>query len=300
MDWTRARAILLVAFTVVNLVLAYSIWGPDSNLPALAGPSDRVQTEQLRFRLAERGLVLPPGVLIPTTPPPMRFLRVEYRLDLNFWQLRVEPFRRGVTQVEPQRQAFEGTSGNPEPTLDPQSMAIIYEPHAQGPAAMEVNLENRSQIRQTVEDYLTYQLLMPPDAQLSGIFRPEGKGTIVEYVPNYQGFPVYSGYIRAELSPSGVEKVVQFWVKPLGYKDTPPKAVRPAAEALLRLAGHLERTGERVRTILDVRLGYYSGLSVTMPMADGVGSWDTVPVWRITLDNGMVYYINAFNSELES
>lgn len=298
MDWTRVRAILLVAFTLVNLVLAYSIWGPDSSLPALAEPSNRVQTEQLRARLAERGLVLPPGVTIPPTPAPMQFLRVEYRLDLNFGQLRVEPFRRGVTQLEPQRKAFEGTSGNPEPTLDPETRAILYYPKAMGPAARDVKIDNRTQVRQVAEEYLKYQLLLPSDAQLSRIYPRGNDRMMVEFVPYYRGLPVYSGYLRVEVSSRGVETVTQFWVRPIGFKDAAPKAIRPAGEALLRLAGHVEQTGEQARTIVDMGLGYYSGPSVTMPVA--VGSWDTVPVWRVTLDNGTVYYINAFNSELES
>lgn len=299
MDWTRARAILLVAFTVVNLVLVYSLWGPGGSLPTLAEPSTRVQEEQLRARLSDRGLVLPSGVSIPATPPPMQFLRVEYHPDLTFSQLDVESFRRGEPVVEPQRRGFEGTSGNPEPTLDPETRAIIYQPNAMGPAARDVNLESKVEARQVAEEYLRHQMLLPEDARLSGVF-PHENGMLVEFVPHYQGIPVYSGYVRVELSARGIEYVVQFWAQPVGYKESQPKAVRPAAEALLRLAGHLERTGEGTRTILDVRLGYYSGPSVTIPASDGNSAWDTVPVWRITLDNGKVYYINAFNGELES
>lgn len=299
MDWTRARAILMLAFTLVNLILAYSLWGPESSLPALAEPSNRVQTEQLRARLSYRGLVLPPGVLIPSTPPPMRFLRVEYRPDLTFPQFHDESFGRRLPPVEPQRTGFDGTSGNAEPTLDPGTRAIIYRPKATGPAAREVKLDDKTQVRQVAEDYLRYQLIMPDLAYLSGVF-PRENGMMVEFVPRYQGIPVYSGFIRVDLSERGIEQVVQFWAEPVGYKEMQPKAVRPAAEALLRLAGHLERAGERTRTIIDVRLGYYSGPSVTVPVADGISAWDTVPVWRITLDNGLVYYINAFNSELES
>lgn len=299
MDWTRARAILLIAFAVVNLILAYSLWSPESSLPALAEPSNRVQTEQLRARLSDRGLVLPPGVLIPSTPPPMRFLRVEYAPDLTFSQLQFESFRRGLAPVEPQRQGFEGSSGNPEPTLDPETQVVIYRPRATGPAARDVKLDSKTNVREVAEEYLRYQLLMPGNAFFSGVL-PRENGMMVEFVPYYQAIPVYSGYIRVDLSGRGIEEVRQFWVQPMGYKEMQPKAVRPAAEALLRLAGHLERTGERTRTIIDVRLGYYSGPSLTVPVAEGISAWDTVPVWRITLDNGMVYYINAFNGELES
>lgn len=300
MDWTRARAILLMAFTMVNLVLVYSIWGPSNALPTMAGPSSRVQVEQLRTRLSDRGLLLPSGVLVPATPPPMRFLRVEYHPDLTFSQLHAEVFRRGIPEWESQPRAFEGTTGNPEPTLDPETRAILYRPGATGPAARDVRLDSRTQVRQAAEEYLKYQLLMPEGAQLSGIF-PRETGMMVEFVPRYQNLPVYSGYTRVLVSARGIEQVEQLWVQPVGYKETAsPKAVRPAAEALVRLAGHLERTGQRTRTIIDVRLGYYAGSAVTERGAEGVSAWDTVPVWRITLNNGLVYYINAFNGELES
>nr|WP_245302798.1 two-component system regulatory protein YycI [Symbiobacterium terraclitae] len=123
---------------------------------------------------------------------------------------------------------------------------------------------------------------------------------MVEYVPVYDGLPVYSGYVRVYFSERGVVRVVQHWVEPVGFKEGAPKAVRPAAEALLRLAGHLEQESKHVRTIVDVRLGYYSGPSVTVSAAGEISAWETVPVWRITLDNGLVYYVNAFNGELES
>lgn len=294
MDWQRARAILLVAFAVVNLVLAYSLWGPENSLLALAEPSNRVQIEQLRTRLSDRGLALLPGILLPATPPPMRFLRVEYSSDLAFSLPAYEQFVGEFPEAFGRR----GSHGL-NPTLDPETGALVFRPSATGAAAYEVKLDSPSQVRQVAEDYLRNQLYMPPDGSLAGVF-PREDGMMVEFVPHFQGLPVYSGYIRVDVSSRGVERVILFWASPVGYKEMPPKAVRPAAEALLRLAGHLERTGERTRTILEVRLGYYSGPSITAPVSDGISAWDTVPVWRITLDNGMVYYINAFNGELES
>lgn len=294
MDWQRARAILLVAFAVVNLVLAYSLWGPEGKLLALAEPSNRVQIEQLRTRLSDRGLVLPPGVVLPTTPSPMRFLRVEYSSNLTFSDPSYELFVGEFPEAPGRRGSYLVHS-----SIDPETKALVFEPSATGQAAHEVKLDNRTQVRQVAEDYLRNQLYMPADARLSGVF-PRDDGMMVEFVPHYQGLPVYSGYIRVDLSTRGVERITLFWANPVGYKEMPPKAVRPAAEALLRLAGHLERTGERARTILDVRLGYYSGPLITAPVSDGLNAWDTVPVWRITLDNGKVYYINAFNGELES
>lgn len=288
MDWRRARTILLVAFAVVNLLLINSLWGSGGSLPTLLGSGSRSQVEQLRLRLADRGLLLPAGMRIPDTPPPMSFLRVEYRPDLTFRLLQIESFY-GMSPGSVTR-----------PRLDPATQAIIYRPRAQGEAAREVRLENRGQVRQVAEEYLRSRGLLPDGAVFSGVFAQADGRLMVEFVPHYEEVPIFSGYLRVYVSARGIEEVVQFWITPLGLKEAAPKSVRPAAEALLRLAGHLEQSGTGGGTIADIQLGYYSGPLATGNVAEGTNSWETVPVWRITLESGQQYYVNAFNGEFES
>lgn len=285
MDWTRARAILLAAFAVVNLILAYALWGPKGEMNP-SEPTARSQMVQLRTRLDERGLLLPSGITLPTTPPPMHFLRVEFRPDPPKPDAAPEPFE-GVTARASLRVRY-----------DPTTRETVLEP-ARAEAKTQVDLSDRGGLLRAAEEFLRQYDLLPDDVQLSGIFLRED-GAVVEFVPAHEGLPVFSGYLRVYLSQRGIERAVMHWVEPVGFKEGAAKAVRPAAEALLRLAGHLQADGEQVRTIVDVRLGYYSGPSVTVPAAEEISAWDTVPVWRITLDNGQVYYVNAFNGELES
>ncbi|MBP2019468.1 hypothetical protein J2Z79_002907 [Symbiobacterium terraclitae] len=286
MDWTRARAILLVAFTVVNLLLAFSLWGPKGDL-ATAEPTARWQLVQLQDRLDERGLLLPSGIALPATPGPMYFLRVEFRPHPGKRVHASEP-SEGIVSASDVRYRH-----------DPSTRETVFEP-VDPRSTPAPDLADRLALRAAAEQYLRSHGLLPAGAQLSGVFRRESGGAMVEYVPVYDGLPVYSGYVRVYFSERGVVRVVQHWVEPVGFKEGAPKAVRPAAEALLRLAGHLEQESKHVRTIVDVRLGYYSGPSVTVSAAGEISAWETVPVWRITLDNGLVYYVNAFNGELES
>lgn len=288
MDWRRARTILLIAFAVVNLLLVDALRGDGETFPTLLGSVSRSQEQQLRVRLADRGLVLPAGMGLPKTPPPMGFLRVEYRPDLTFRLLQL---------AYSQGKDFDILS---IPRLDPATEAIVYRPQARGDAAREVRLENRGQVRQVAEDFLRARGLLPVGAVFSGVF-PQADGRLmVEFVPQYGEVPIFSGYVRVWVSDRGIEEIAQFWITPLGLKEAAPKAVRPAAEALLRLAGHLEQAGNGSRTIADIQLGYYSGPLATGSVAEGVNSWETVPVWRITLDDGQQYYVNAFNGEFES
>jgi len=277
---------LLVAFTVVNLILAFALWGPEGEMITFNRPSARSQLVQLRTTLDERGLILPSGVTVPDTPGPMRFLRVEYQPDPEKPGGASE-LSKGGTDLPDFMTRFDPTTR--ETTLEPLRV----------PSSPAVDPADRTTVRQVAEAFLQEHQFLPADARFSGIFAA-AEGAVVEFAPHYQGLPVYSGYLRVYLTPGGVERVVKHWVAPVGYKEGPAKAVRPAAEALLRLAGRLEQEDGHVRTILDVQLGYYSGPSVTVSAADEISAWETVPVWRITLDNGLVYYVNAFNGELES
>jgi hypothetical protein len=299
-DWPQARSILLVAFTLVNLLLGYSIWGPTGIFPELTGLPHNEQVLQIRLTLLERGFEL--AAPLPVTPERLPFLRIEYRPTLVIDHFTNELFGTpSFLDIDVRPRVFDGAQGWVEPLYDPQSQVISYQPGATGVAARSWRLENKEQVQSEVSDFLRTQHILPKDAQFHGIYpKPNSGNYIVEYFPWYQNFPVFSGYLRVEVSVDGIESISKFWIQPLRYKDDQYKAVRPAAEALLRLVGHLERTGNRRRVISDIRLGYYAGRALIPLQSDSINRWDTVPVWRIQLDTGDVYYINAFNGEFES
>lgn len=297
MDWPKARAILLVAFLMVNLVLAFSIWGPVGSIAGVSEVSLQQQERDIRTTLLERGIDL--RVPLPKTPGPMRFLHVEYQPTLDFSVLTGEAFSRAFERridhwfSTGERVAY--------PRLDSETQAIIYEPNATGPAARNLKLDNPGQVQQAVDAYLRSESLMPPGAHFFGSYQLAESGQLIlEYVPIFEGNPVFSGYVKVAVSTRGIETVTHLWVQPREYKNVPAKAVRPAAEALLRLAGHLEQNTNTRRSIVDIRLGYYAGRILTASPAGDIQGWDTVPAWRIRLDNGEIYYLNAFNGELES
>jgi hypothetical protein len=300
MDWPRARAILLAAFTVVNIVFAYALWGPSGITFGSTEASHEAQVDSLRKTLASRGVYLSTAVAIPKTPSPMRFLHVQHRMTPEFPQWLAEFSGRGSTQPSG-TPMVEGPAEHLNPTIDPETQAIIFRPEARGLAAREMRLESRIHVQQTVDEYLKQVSLLPQQSMFIGRGRLTPNGTmILLYAPTYEGYPVFSGYLQVEVSPRGVERMSQYWVQPTDYTQASPKAVRPAAEALLRLAGRLQQdqsTGRRV--ITDVSLGYYAGRSLASS-PEGINGWDTVPVWRISLDGGQVYYINAFNGEWET
>ncbi|HWH67945.1 MAG TPA: hypothetical protein VNT26_01060 [Candidatus Sulfotelmatobacter sp.] len=296
MDWPKARAILLAAFTVVNLILAYSVWGSTALFPYPTDTPQGQTLEQFRETLLNWKLTLAPSVLLPRTPDPMRFVRVEFQPtpDLMKWSAELS----GIAPINSGRDDM-AVAESLRPHVDPRTQAMEYFPLALGPAAREVKLADNRDVVSLAEEYLRLMSLFPPGARFSGITESKEKGTVtVEYVPYFDNRPVYSGYVRVDISTRGVEKVTRFWVVPRAYTEAPAKQVRPASEALLRLAGRLAST--QLRTVTDIQLGYYAGRPLSPAQSDDVHGWDTVPVWRITLDGKELYYINAFNGEWES
>lgn len=296
MDWPRARAILLMAFTVVNGLLAYAVWGPSVSGSAVIGRSDQAHLQTVRARLGELGMDL--AVAIPNAPPLVpQFLRVEYNRTPDIPHVRAELFGdihgRFVDQLEVR--ALELGDSALEPSVDRATGVVLYQPFARGSAAREIRLENRQAVRQAIDEYLRSEGLHRTDSRFTRFF-PAGEALVgVEYIQIFEAVPVFTGYRRVIVSRNGIEKIEEQWAKPLTFRGE-QKAVLAPTEALLRVAGHVGGQGRR--TFTEIELGYYAG----RPLGGAEGSAlaeDLVPVWRIALDSGEVFYINAFTGELE-
>lgn len=275
MDWPRARAILLVAFAVINGLLAYAVWGPPVTTGQTAiGRGDPAHFQAVRARLTELGLDL--AVAIPQSPSLMpQFLRVEYDMTSQTASGAGEPV--GRPQVERATGARE------------------FHPQAQGTAAREVRLDNKQAVRQAAEEYLRTEGLYRVDTRYTRTYSAGDGLTGVEFIQVFQGFPVFSGYCRVIVSRFGIEAVEERWAKPHSFRGE-QKAVLAPTEALLRVAGHVGVAPGR--TFTEIELGYYAG----RPLGGAEGSAyaeDLVPVWRIALDTGDLFHINAFTGELE-
>lgn len=279
MDWARARVILLVAFTAVNLSLAYLLWGESARGLIADHGGSRVELDQLRVDLLQRGVELDPSVVLPPTPQPMRFLRVVHQ-----------------PATLPPDLILNGAGFS----VDSQSGLIGFQPGAKGPAARELKLENRGTVTQFAQEYGHSINLLPPEAQMTGIYPLESGMLRVEYAPIFNGSPVFAGFVWIDLSPRGVEAISRFWVIPEGLKEGTAKAVRPAQEALLRVADELQANKASERRVIEVRLGYYAVPATVGSPTSLVRAWDTVPVWQVRMADGRRYHVNAFNGQLES
>jgi hypothetical protein len=287
-DWHKARAILIAAFTLVNAFLAYQLWGGSARQAGSLVPSLPAQLQEVRDRLAVGDIQL--AATIPTAVPPLTFLRVRRpetdsdALVGGFFgaQDRLVVRTEGNTVVA--RHGSEDLKLSPRGTL-------VYRNQGLSAGAGDGGFD-RGAARQKAEEFLRERYPLPADARPDFAI-PIGDGSRykVEYFQQREGLPVFSGRISLIVSAAGVEQMSADWLILEGAGGASKKVI-PATEALLRLAGHLEAEDEQGVIFESIQLGYYS------PAYDAE-EWDVPPVWRVRTATDETYYINAFTGELE-
>lgn len=287
-DWHKARAILIAAFTLVNAFLAYQLWGGPGRLAGALVPSLPAQLQEVRDRLAAGNIQLASS--IPTAVPPLTFLRVKRpEPDLDSL-IRVFFADRDGVIIRAEGKTVVVRTGAEDIKLSPRG-TLVYRNQGLSAGAADGGLD-RGAARQKAEEFLRERYGLPADAR-PDFAVPVGDGSRykVEYVQHREGLPVFSGRISLTVSAAGVEELTADWLILEGASGASKKVI-PATEALLRLAGHLEAEDEQGVIFESIQLGYYS------PAYDAE-EWDVPPVWRVRTAADETYYINAFTGELE-
>lgn len=286
MDWLRARALLLVTFVCLNVFLAYRLWARDLHSTGALTLATQEHLDVVKSRLAAVGISV--AGAIPTKVPSLSLLRVE-RTTPAFAADLLAQFGADVP-LAPSPQPQDLKSGSETLSLFPSGLAILRAPiRSVGMASAP-----SSRIaRRTVDDFFRRHGGLPPDAEYVGLAQIDEERVRLDYVQLWRGVPLLPAGLSVVVSGTGVEQVQWLWLRPQGERGD-PKAVLPASEALLRLAGHLGDRERRSPLVFNrIELGYYA----TPP--GGARVWDTAPVWRITVEDGEIFYLNAFTGELE-
>jgi hypothetical protein len=296
MDWPRARLILICSFAVMNLLLAFFLWGgSEGQVWGTPLPNTPEHLREVRARLkearAELKVDLPPG---GSLTPLLRVRRVEPPVA-NLGRV----YGHSVFLEAPPEAVWESLPGLVSPRhgqarLQPvvrEDGTAVYPLNAQGLAARSLDLSDPEQVHTAIEPMLQVMGLLPDDAAFRRIYRDEQQRLVVEYTQMVGTTPLFTGQILAMVSPRGIERVEYFWLHVEGGRGD-LKSVLPASQVLLRLAGELESASPPDRTepivFSAVELGYYA------ERPEDAQSWDVVPVWRIDVEGGPSYYMNGF------
>lgn len=287
MDWLRARLLLVATFTCLNIFLVYQLWARDFQSPHMVTLVRPAQPTEVRSRLAAMDITADGE--IPTSAPSLSLLRVQPTTPAFATALLASFGGQALALPPPVHQELR--DGSRTLILEPSGL-ITFRTTVQPRWARRTTLTSNV-ARRLAEDFLRSHGGVPADAQFVGVVRLDDDQLRVDYTQTWRQVPLLPPGLSITLSHGEVEEVQWLWLQP-GQEKGGPKAVLPASEALLRLAGHLgDEEKRRSIAFRSVDLGYYA----TAP--GGAKAWDTAPVWRITLDSGESFYINAFTGERE-
>ncbi len=285
MNLERAKMILIIAFAGLNLFLAYHLFWPDfGRLTRVAISADDLRTlEQL---LNESNYYLNSN--LDRSVRTGNFITVSTALDFQRKVL-LRFLQEGAEFSHSEQATFYRKE---EKTAIIQSTGLIRVMYTPPMKIIEngASFEQR-EVRAQVESFLTEQQLKPPGAVYNTLTIDDDGDYVLDYYQEIDGLAVYAGHLKVKLTGDRLKSVDIYWLSPVEREPAQEMEVINAAEALSNLVRALGPS-EEPQYITNMTLGYFSG-------EYDAEKWEIPPVWRIIMQSGKIYYINAFTGNLE-
>jgi regulatory protein YycI of two-component signal transduction system YycFG len=295
MDLSRAKTVLICTFLILNVFLYYQILQDEGRgNTGLFGRKEEMS--RLESALQEAGLFL-------ETPLPRGGIRLAY--------LVVEPWRFQPEEIiftlwgalQNGEKAFP--AGHGELNIFHSNNEDNLAEYHFGEYKLLVSKEGLVTLKRTRDAKLQQVYSLEESEQIAQEFngkvsflsnfiydysQKKEKGIVLNYRQEYEGFPLYAGYLQLFMKGETPTEFYLYRLEPVGFAEQ-KREIIPPSTALLRFieayTGNKEKTG-----IVEFSLGFYSH-------EYDAERWEIPPVWRIRLDDGEVYYINAFTGILE-
>lgn len=302
MDWPRAKTYLILAFLLADLFLGFRLWTERR----VGEETTRVQALQqtLDARLEATGVALEkePPSRVPHLPELLLKPRSwESLLPGSVVPVVLEPFSsvptggtRGsflmndpdqVQSQEEMKQTYYWGGGRI--TVNETTGRLTW--RREGPPNT-VYIENFNEVkaRFEAEQFLrSLGLFQVKDLRFDYILFNEPNSFFARYTQEYDNLLLFRNYIALTVTPYGVESFELRLSAPqqeVGNR----RALVSGTEALLTVLDLLEI---KPKVVLEVVLGYYE------PRLRS-GTLRAVPAWRILVDSGAAYYVDAYSGEL--
>lgn len=285
MNLGRAKSILIIAFTGLNLFLAYYLFWPDfGRLTQVAITAEEANITEALLKENNYYLEVPLERAVQTS----NFLSVSPGLE----------FQQGIRQrlIDQDASAFEvdGSiyyeSENEIAVFKPTGLTrISFDPGIRL-TDNSAQLELR-ELKNILSQFLQERGLVPEGIQFDYLSYVEPDQVVLHYYQVIDEMPVFSGQFKVLMQSDHIMEVEVYWLNPLDRIPARNMEVISIAEALtnlVRMLGPCEDSCHIVR----IDLGYFSG-------EYDAEKWEIPPVWRIFLENQQYYYINAFTGNLE-
>lgn len=277
--------ILIIAFAGLNIFLAYHLFWPDM------GRLTRVKVsaedlDNLEVVLEENNYHL--QVSLDRAARKANFLSVSTAFEFQR-ALILRMLENGAEL----KHTGEGTfcrNDEQSVVIEPTGLIKVYFTPAkelgQGFAEADRPLQTSA-----VEDFLDKQSLKPQGLAFDYVAEEDRSGTVWHYYQVIDEGPVFTGNLKVYTEEDKVRRVEVYWLDLVESDQGKEMEVISAVEAVRSLVRDLGPAAEE-SLITEVRLGHFSA-------EYDAEKWEIPPVWRIVLQNDLIYYINAFTGNPE-
>jgi hypothetical protein len=118
-------------------------------------------------------------------------------------------------------------------------------------------LGEASELQRRGEEYLKEKGLMPEDGRFDAVYTGAGDTNLVAYTQLYEGFSLYTSYIKLYFAGEHLTGFDYFWLEPLGFSGE-SRYVLPVTQALLRFL-EIQGPARRPEEITVISWGISAG-----------------------------------------
>jgi hypothetical protein len=290
-DWPRAKTILIVAFLLLNAVLAAQLY----LLPLFDLSARPVSLTAIKEVLAGKGTEL--AAALPRRGPtaPFALLATPAYSDRELTIIARNLLGRGAVRVS-DGAALGGESavsyrgpGGQLVVVTARGLVSYENQAAVGSGGAISAQEAVGKAAEFVREHVGESGFV-----FEGVTELEPGWFRVDYLQRFRGSFVFPGYITLVVKSDGVAAM---WMHRLrvSFETGSARRILSAAEAVLSLVNHRQNAGDtQALSVEKVDFGFYSPIYDTLDP-----TWRGVPVWRIHTSRGE-FFINAHSGVIEA
>ncbi|HQI16956.1 MAG TPA: two-component system regulatory protein YycI [Bacillota bacterium] len=286
MDWAKAKTILIVVFTAINIFLGCMIFGAGTGG---FGYVDSGKAKQITDYLAEKDITVTGR--IPGKKTDMPSIIVKYKLFSNE-DVKGSFFPPGNVPEESASEHTVRLKGKNIEIRIKNNRELYYSDSGIKPAGA---IDEKA-CRRNIREFLS-KLNITDDIDAGISEDIEGYKRFV-FSQSFKGAEIYNSIMEFYVNDSGVHRARIVWfetIRPAGKKT---EVISPLI-ALLYVPEHNKNSELPSKEVVEIRQGYYFGTGARGQVdVSEVVEGTAFPVWKIETDRDIIY-INAYNEKVE-
>ena len=285
MNISKAKNVLILAFLVLNIILAYQLLAP--GLSGLSAGVTPEEVQRMEEKLEENNFEL--AASLPHRPQNSSFITVK-------------PPSRTLAKL---KEAF--FAGEDVHTINLEDKTVLeagekelniwpgghYRYYCQNDLSDGEGVPlDAGEAVSKAEEFLAEKGLFHNNMRKGQVHRVNEKTYRIKFYQEFMESPIFTSYKRIVVSQNRVTEMESYWLQVKGMEERRKMEVIPAATAVIRLLEEKSPEAEQ-REITDIELGFFS-------QEYDAEKWEIPPVWRILVNDDEVYYVNAFIGNIEN